>query len=297
MVDRNTARQLEEAAEKVRRRLSGKKQIYPAFQLPDRDIVEWEGDNIDDFLELCEHGNAGMAYICEYRAGQADADENEVFSKHIGELYQLEVAFLQDGYFHRFKKTADWWESYCESQEEEMFEEEQEAIVISEEQAAEIGARLSKLKAAEIAEEFIGKLGDTDHSNEAFDELLYEYVRNKYDWPKSQPTDLRRVNTEAYETLKNLSAVMEKKVVDSLLPVFIEWAGRNKLYKIPRADTELFLSERGLKLSKDSVLTLWRKGVLGMKEWQDKERKERQRALAQTAGMSKDHEKFSLDDD
>lgn len=267
MTKKTNERSLEQTVEKVRNRLTGKKQVFPVYRFPEEKVVDWEGDDIDEFLNLCEQSQGPLVYMCQIRPQQINVDDDEFFSDHIGELSQLEVAFLQDGYFHRFKEATDWWKTYWENQEEESpFGENERSSRLSKKEAAQIKACINRLGEEEITEEFIKELRKSDHPDYFFEPRLYHLIRKKFGLPSSEHFDLHAIDEGTYEAFSAFSHAAEAKMVESLLPDFIEWSRRNANGKPLKADTGVFLNEIRIKLSKESVTTLWRKGTNALKQ-------------------------------
>jgi hypothetical protein len=116
---KTTPEKLERIAQKVRTEFEGKKLIFPVLDFPNDHVVDWEGEDIDRFLDMCQRLGGTLIYMCELRITQAMAEREEVFSGRVGEILQIGVAFLQDGYFHRYAKATDWFENYSSGLEEE----------------------------------------------------------------------------------------------------------------------------------------------------------------------------------
>ena len=267
MTPKTNESNLERMEEKVTSRMKGKKQLFPVLQFPDERVVDWEGDDIDGFLTLCEESHGSLIYVNRKTAEPADADNYEVASDHIGELLYIEVAFLQDGYFHRFREAAPWWSSYCQHEDEEsLFSNREGESAVTKKQAREIKAGILKLKEGEITDEFLGGFMKSGYSDIPFEHRLYEYIRKKCGLPASNVFGLRAASEDAYEAFNTLRDAVEEKLVDYLVPSLIEWAKSKGLDKIQKADVAFFLSKNHLKLSKEAVNALWRNGLYEQKE-------------------------------
>jgi hypothetical protein len=260
MTTKTTPKQLEQIAEKVRTGLDGKKQIFPVLEFPTDHVVNWEGEEIDWFLVMCLRCGGPLVYTCEWRVTQANLEQDEVFSGRIGELLQLDVAFLQDGYFHRFRQATEWFEKYCSGQEEESpFMLDEEETELTKKQATRIKDCILGLGKEEISEEFVREFGNSGNQDDIFEYRLYQFISEKYHLPASSPMTFHHLGDKVEKAFTRFSNHLEERLVEILVPNLIEWLGKNKRDKVLKVDVQVFLSENHLRLNNNTVTVLWRK--------------------------------------
>lgn len=265
MTTKTTPKQLEQMAEKVRSRLDGKKQMFPVLEFPTDHVVNWEGEEIDHFLGVCQQFGGPLVYICEWRVTESKAEQDQSLSGRIGELLQLDVAFLQDGYFHIFSEATDWFKKYSAGLEDDspfvLSEGEPE---LNKKQATRIKDCILGLAKEEISEEFIKEFMESGNQDYKFEYRLYQFISDKNRLPGSSPMVFHSLGDKVEKAFTNFSNKVEDKLVDSLVPNLIEWLGKNKLDKVQKVDVQVFLSEKRLKLNNTAVTVLWRKAKYRM---------------------------------
>lgn len=82
----------------------GKFKIFPSFDLlgDTKFTVQWQGDNVKEFLSICQSLNISLLYLFE---GQMTEDDPE----HGSEIAMIQLGFLYNGVLHIFIKQAEWF--------------------------------------------------------------------------------------------------------------------------------------------------------------------------------------------
>ena len=79
--------------------------VFRTTGLPEEKVLLWDGLRIEDFLKVFHQSGNKVLYL-----RQETIVEDDEAPGHVGEIYQLDVAFLDQGYFHNFRRMADWFE-------------------------------------------------------------------------------------------------------------------------------------------------------------------------------------------
>ena len=259
-------RSLDELAEVVKKQISADKTMYRVLFFPDRafdEAIFWKGNDIEDFIEFFKKTGNDCLY---YREARID-DEDERYGNHKGEIAELDVAYLKDGFFHMFRKFADWLKEENESEG-------------SDTKLAPLVENLADKKDA-IAETFIERIKadagktvsyDPRRGRIDMDRLLREFLCSGYGFDeiiKNVPYGLIEVDQEDMEEVDDfihgILRLVEKKQADEMIPECIEWARRKGLSRIQKADVAVFLSEKNLPVTSETERAIWQKAAFELK--------------------------------
>lgn len=94
--------------------------IFRTTGVPEEYVLLWDGPRIEDFFKVFHQTGKKMLYL-----RQETVDNEDDAPGHVGEICQLDVAFLDEGHFHNFRRMADWFEEMCLEDEPVFITEEQ----------------------------------------------------------------------------------------------------------------------------------------------------------------------------
>jgi hypothetical protein len=111
-------------------RLSGF-QLFPVGDSPERTVLygvmEWDGEDVAPFLSSAQKVGANLLYLRVVKLDASDYEPDLGLTSHDGEIGLVEVSFLKDNLFHRFRWRASWAEGLFEEQDAPIGEEGDEA--------------------------------------------------------------------------------------------------------------------------------------------------------------------------
>ncbi len=230
----------------------------------DRMIV-WGGGDLESFLRMAGDSDQGILYLHEETVEKGEG----VPSKHAGDIWLTEVAFVRDGVFHVFRMIAPWAEELLTEKEESAGLEDQRAVkdlvsTIQKEGDSLVVDFLKQTEEEGRALEPSGwelRRGFTDFLRQRIElpeDLEFFTLRHSY-------PDLNRLINKLVERAGGEIRSKERKVLESLVSQCAEWARRNTVKTLNQGDVEVFLDEENIPLSKESRRLLWQKANFALK--------------------------------
>lgn len=77
--------------------------VFRCTDLPEDQVVLWDGCDFSEFLEVFHKFDGKVLYL-----RQDPIQVEDEAPGHVGELSRVDIGFLDHGYFHVFRKNADW---------------------------------------------------------------------------------------------------------------------------------------------------------------------------------------------
>jgi hypothetical protein len=229
---------------------------------PSDEMVYWNGENIEDFLEFSKQVGARAIYLNESVVERAEEDEED--PEHFGETESVEAAFLLDGVFHVYEQTAPW-----ASPEEESEELPDDATRV------EVAVRENQ---EELTSEFLSAIrerpGPVDPSRYSIESGLREFLATKF----SAPSVRRHLITPdgSDESLASLVKSVSERIATKLLAEdralaeskvddLVKWSRALGIKSLSKSDVDAFLLEKGVRLGGEGGRLLWTKAKLAVK--------------------------------
>jgi hypothetical protein len=237
--------------------------IFPCEGLPeDADRIQWDGDDVGDFLSLIPKVGASILYLLE---GVVEKDEDDAEEpEHVGETAFVEAAFLRDGTFHVFVEIAEW-------------AEEDEEVLIDATRAASLKlVEALEARKGELVQEFVADLEtrpilvNTGPMN--IESEFRRFVEARFPLPGLRPGYthpafmhdssplillIQQIAGDISMDLSAKQAEEERKMVEPLVAECVSWAAQNGLTTVAMGDVETFLDEKRIRLSHPGLRLLW----------------------------------------
>lgn len=230
---------------------------------PSDQTVIWDGESVDDFLELSKRVGAHTIYLNESVVERGDGDEQD--PQHLGETESVEAAFLLDGHFHLFTATASWVATE-EAEEDDTPDETTRVQAALESNREEIvGEILTGIRAG------AGPLALSNYSilTKVRGFLAMKYsapsVRTHLITPDGDNDSLATLVEDLSDEISRRLLAEDRSRAEKYVDELVSWSRTLGIKSLSKGDVDAFLLEKGAPLGPEGERLLWTKAKLAVK--------------------------------
>ena len=257
---------LEAVVSKLTSLIQANVKVFPTIAFPDDKVILWDGDSIEEFLEFFRDSDKRILYL-----RQAMVEEEDECPGHMGEIAQLDVAFLVNGYFHTLRISADWLIDQLPSpmyDREAPTDEAKASLAAAIERANELEERKESIASEFVkmleAGEFKGCYYDQTRGDGPFISCLENFFCDHYGFDESVKRMLYQ-SPELGRFFNNVSHLAERKLAERLVPRCVDWARESGLKSLKKGDVGVFLVMEDIPVSREAERIIWQKTAFALR--------------------------------